>query len=242
MTEPAAPPACTGTDPAWGLGEVAIGLLLAAIGGSISSSLALTISGESAFSDLSIAWLALAQTGLWLGLLGAPVWASATKGWGRLREFRLRATWGDVGVGIGIGAGLQILILPLLYLPLLDALDKTRRDVEEPARALSDQATGTVGAVLLILIVGIAAPVVEEVFYRGLFQQALLKRAVPPAAAIGINAFVFAVTHFQLLQLPALFIFGVAAGWLAWWRGRLGAAIAAHITFNMVTVVALLIT
>ncbi len=93
---------------------------------------------------------------------------------------------------------------------------------------------------LLILIVGVAAPIIEEIFYRGLFQRALLKRGLPPLAAIGINAAVFAGSHFQLLQLPALFIFGLAAGWLAYSRDRLGPAIAAHIAFNMVTVVALL--
>jgi membrane protease YdiL (CAAX protease family) len=95
--------------------------------------------------------------------------------------------------------------------------------------------------ILLILIVGICAPVVEEIFYRGFFQEALRKRGLPAAAAIGINALVFGLSHGQLLQLPALVLFGLVAGILAHRSGRLGPAIAAHVAFNMVTVVALLV-
>ena len=238
--EPEAAPDQTTSEPRWGLGEVAVGLVLAVVGGSLTASLALAVSGEQELDDLSLAWVALSQTGLWAGLLGAPVWASVNKGSGLVRDFRLRCTWPDVGIGVAVGAALQIVLLPLLYLPLLELLDKTRTDVEEPARELTDRASGVLGPVLLILIVGLAAPVIEEIFYRGLFQRALLKRGLSPLAAIGINATVFAVSHFQLLQFPALLIFGLAAGWLAWSRDRLGPSIAAHITFNMVTVVALL--
>jgi membrane protease YdiL (CAAX protease family) len=51
---------------------------------------------------------------------------------------------------------------------------------------------------------------------------------------------VFGVSHFELLQTPALVLFGVAAGVLYHRSGRLGPAIAAHVGFNMVTVIALL--
>ncbi len=240
MTQPEAVPEQTRSEPGWGLGEVAVGLLLALVGGSLTAGLALSMSGEQELEDLSLAWVAVSQTGLWAGLLGAPVWASVTKGFGLVRDYRLYCTWPDVGIGVAVGAVLQIVLLPLLYLPLLELFDLNRSDVEEPARELTDRASGVLGPVLLILIVGVAAPVIEEIFYRGLFQRALLKRGLAPVAAIGINATVFAASHFQLLQLPALLIFGLAAGWLAWSRDRLGPAIAAHITFNMVTVVALL--
>ncbi len=50
----------------------------------------------------------------------------------------------------------------------------------------------------------------------------------------------FGLVHFQLLQLPGLIVAGILFGILAHRAGRLGPAIAAHVTFNMVTVVALL--
>jgi membrane protease YdiL (CAAX protease family) len=52
----------------------------------------------------------------------------------------------------------------------------------------------------------------------------------------------FAATHFQLLQLPALALAGALFGVLAHRAGRLGPAIAAHIVFNMTAVVTLLAT
>jgi uncharacterized protein len=51
---------------------------------------------------------------------------------------------------------------------------------------------------------------------------------------------IFGLSHFELLQLPALVLAGAVFGWLAHRAGRLGPAIAAHVAFNMVTVVALL--
>jgi membrane protease YdiL (CAAX protease family) len=84
------------------------------------------------------------------------------------------------------------------------------------------------------------APIFEEIFYRGLLQRSLLKRGLPPVVAIGITAVFFAATHFQLLQLPGLVVAGAVFGTLAYRADRLGPAIAAHLTFNMVTVIALL--
>jgi membrane protease YdiL (CAAX protease family) len=59
-------------------------------------------------------------------------------------------------------------------------------------------------------------------------------------ATIGISSVVFGLSHGQLLQLPALILAGVLFGVLAHRAGRLGPAIAAHVAFNMVTVVSLL--
>lgn len=191
--------------------------------------------------ELPLSLVAVAQMGLWVGLLGVPVLATRRKGNGLVVDLHLRARLGDAWRGGGIGVLLQLVALPLLYWPLLELLDKGTSDLEGPARELTDRADGALGIVLLVLIVGIGAPIIEEVFYRGLFQGALLKRGLPPAAAIAINATVFGLSHGQLLQLPALVLFGAVAGILAHRAGRLGPAIAAHIAFNMVTVLSLLL-
>jgi membrane protease YdiL (CAAX protease family) len=47
--------------------------------------------------------------------------------------------------------------------------------------------------------------------------------------------------HFQALQFPALTIIGLLLGWLTLRHGRLGPAIWAHIAFNGVATVGLLI-
>jgi membrane protease YdiL (CAAX protease family) len=226
----------------WGLGDVAIGAFLGLVGAQIALGIVLSASGRTAdeVDELPLGLVALSQLGLWLGLLGVPLVVTRLKGRGLVADLDLRGRWRDLWTGGWVGAILQLAVLPILYLPLLDLLDKSTDDLEGPARKLTDRADGTVGVVLLVLIVGIGAPIIEEIFYRGLFQRALLKRGLPPALAIGIVAVVFGASHGELLQLPALILFGAAAGWLAHRHGRLGPPIAAHVAFNMVTVIALL--
>jgi membrane protease YdiL (CAAX protease family) len=236
---PGAPP----TPRWWGLGDVAAGFFLAMAGSQFALAVVLGATGRDAadVDDLPLSLVLVTQLGLWLGLLGVPVIATRLKGSGLVADLRLRIRWRDLWVGGGIGAALQLVVLPLLYWPLLELLDKGTSDLEEPAKQLTDRADGAIGVVLLVLIVGIGAPVIEEIFYRGLFQGALRKRGLGPVVSIGVMSLVFGASHFELLQLPALVIFGAVAGWLAHRYQRLGPPIAAHVAFNMVTVVALLV-
>lgn len=227
----------------WGLGDVVLGFSIGLTGSQLALVAILSATDRTLdqVDELPLSLVALAQLGLWVGLLGVPLLATRLKGNGVVADLHLRARVADVWRGGGVGVLLQLVALPLVYWPLLDLLDKGASDLEGPARAMTDRADGALGVVLLVLIVGIGAPIVEEIFYRGLFQRALLKRGLPPAAAIAVNATVFGLSHGQLLQLPALILFGVAAGILAHRAGRLGPAITAHVAFNMVTVISLLV-
>jgi membrane protease YdiL (CAAX protease family) len=188
--------------------------------------------------DLSLTATALLQVPLWIGFLGVPLWASYTRGRGPVEDYRLGVTRRDAVVGVAAGIGTQLVLLPLLYLPLLELFDVDQDRLDDAARDLTDKAHGTLGVVLLVLIVGIGAPIVEELLYRGLLQGSLA-RLLPAPAAIGITALVFGAFHLQLLQLPGLALFGVVAGVLFHRTGRLGAPILCHVAFNLVTVVTL---
>ncbi len=243
MTEAAPATAAPPRTPRWGLGDVALGFAVGLVGAQLVLVALLSATGRTVdeVDDLPLSLVAVAQMGLWVGLLGAPLVATSLKGNGLVTDLRLRARLSDAWRGGGIGILLQLVALPLLYWPLLELLDKGASDLEGPAKEMTDRADGPLGVLLLVLIVGVGAPIVEEVFYRGLFQGALLKRGIRPALAIAINATVFGLSHGQLLQLPALVLFGAVAGVLAHRAGRLGPAIAAHITFNLVTVISLLV-
>jgi membrane protease YdiL (CAAX protease family) len=130
-------------------------------------------------------------------------------------------------------------VIPLVYWPLLPLLDDDA-DLSEAARELTDRADGA-AVIALVLISVVGAPVVEEIFHRGLLQPRLVPRLGPPAA-IGVTAVLFGGSHVQLLQFPALVLFGVAVGALAYWRGRLAPAVVAHVVFNATAVVTLLAT
>jgi membrane protease YdiL (CAAX protease family) len=95
--------------------------------------------------------------------------------------------------------------------------------------------------VLLVLLTVIGAPIVEELFFRGLLLRSLERRLRAPLA-IGVAALLFSLAHFQVLQFLALVIFGAIAGTLAHRAQRLGPAIWAHVAFNATTVVVLLLS
>ena len=97
-------------------------------------------------------------------------------------------------------------------------------------------------ALLLVLIVVIGAPLVEELFFRGLFLRALQKRGLPDWAAVVGSAAVFGAVHFQLLQFVGLFAIGLVLAVMAVRTGRLGMSIATHMAFNATSVVVLYLT
>lgn len=224
----------------WGTGDAAIGWIVAQGGGLLAFGLVMVLSGssEADLDDLSLGWVAVAQLGLWAGLLGIPIVATTFKGNGVVRDLGLRLKAVDPLVGFGVGIVTQLVLIPLLYWPLFSIFDIDLDRLEQPARDLTDRATDPVGVALLVLIVGIGAPIVEEVFYRGLLQRALANRFGVWPGIVG-SAVIFGASHFQLLQLPALVVLGVVLGYVTHRTGRLGPAIFAHVVFNMTTVVSL---
>ena len=163
---------------------------------------------------------------MWLYLIKGVSWKDF--GW----EFKKN----DILPGLLIGLGTQI-AAGLLYLPLYVIFDDI--DVSEPARELVDKATG-LGVFLLFLVVVVGAPVVEEIFYRGLTLKAFEKK-MGGRLALVVSSLLFAFAHLQLIQFPALFLFGCVAAHLARKYDRLGRAVWAHVGFNATTVIALLL-
>jgi membrane protease YdiL (CAAX protease family) len=182
-------------------------------------------------------WLqAIVQIPLWACLLGVPLFATITKGSGPVRDLGLRVKAIDVPIGVAIGLASQFVLVPLIYWPIVQIWGD--QDISGPARDLTDRATDPMSVVMLLLIVGIGAPVAEEVFFRGLTQRSAARRFGPWTALVGTAAF-FAATHFEPLQFPALFAFGLILGALVWATGRLGTSIFAHLAFNLVAAITL---
>lgn len=241
---PAATPPGPAVVPRWGLGDAAMGWFVVQVLALVWLAVTMAITGHSGEAldapGVPLAVVAVAQLGLALGFFAVPYAVTRLKGNGIVVDLGFRARWSDLWSGGIPGLLAQLVVIPLLYWPLLQVVDKTAGDLEAPARSLSDKADGIGGVVLLVLIVGVLAPVVEELFYRGLVQRAFLKHGFSPVVSVGATALVFGASHLQLLQLPGLVLAGVVFGVLAYRSDRLGPAIAAHVTFNMVTVVALL--
>lgn len=238
LTPPPAgpPPGGPEFEPSWGIVYAVIGWLMGLAGSVVTVGVVMLVTGENV-EDVSLGWVAVAQSGLWVGLLVMPLLVSRTKGGGMVSVFGLRLKPRDVVTGGGVGLVTQLVAVPLVYIPILYFIDRDA-DVGEVAREMTDRADGFFGILMLILIVGIAAPIVEEIFYRGLLQRSLERRFGPVPGLLATSV-IFGLSHFQPLQFPALVLAGLVFGLLAQRSGRLGPAIAAHLVFNMVAVVSL---
>ena len=224
--------------PTWGLGDAAVGWLLSLVGALIGLSVVLAITGDDA-DDLSLGWANVAQIGLWVPLVGVTLWAAWTKGNGPVRDFGLRVQGWDV-LGVGAGVALQFFVLPLIYLPIFWLTNTNTDDLSEVAKDLTDRADSGFGIAMLVILTGIGAPIVEEIFYRGLLLRSLERRFGETTAIVGSGVF-FGAIHFQPLGFPGLAVFGMVLALLTVKTGRLGPAIAAHMAFNMITVISLLV-
>ena len=176
--------------------------------------------------------MALGVSCLWIPLVVALVVVSRRWGAGSMRDdYRLGFRAVDL-VGLPIGVVSQLALVPLVYWPLStlfpDTFDATK--VEERATALWNNATGA-WVVVLVGIVAVGAPIIEEFVYRGLVQNALEAR-LNDLLALVIGAVWFAAIHLQPVEFPGLFVVGLVFG-LCWQRsGRLSCPILAHVAFN----------
>jgi membrane protease YdiL (CAAX protease family) len=225
-------------EPRFSVGIALAGWLAALIISNVGAVIILGATGYSNtdYNDLPLWLIAVLQVPLWLGLVGAVVVVSRRFGTGSLRKdygFRFQA--GDV-IGVPIGVVVQLVFLPLLYRALSIFVDTS--SVDQPAKNLTDRAQG-IGVVLLVVLVVVGAPIIEELFFRGLLLRSIEARWTN-ALALWASAILFGLAHFELLQLPALVLFGLVAGYCAQRTGRLGMSIWAHAGFNATTVAFLL--
>lgn len=239
----AEPPAPAATDvpprPRWGLGDAAAGMLAGLFLSSIVASIWLGATGD---EELTLGGLAISQLGLWAGLGGSVLWASARKGTGRLAEdfgWRLRP------IDLLLGAACAVVahaVLDLVVARLLEPL-LGDPDTSEPVRELVDRAKG-VRIVGLLAFVSIGAPVVEELFFRGLLLRSFQRRFGDRLAVV-LSGVLFGLAHLQALAIGALVVVIVSLILLGTFlaavvvrTGRLGPSIVAHAVFNAMSVAA----
>lgn len=112
---------------------------------------------------------------------------------------------------------------------------------EQPARLSSDVTAvfggGGVGLVLSAVLVAIAAPLVEEMAFRGIVLP-VWSRSLGDWGGILASAALYAAFHFSLWMFLPTFVLGVALGWLVRSRGGLVPATALHVLYNAAAVAA----
>jgi uncharacterized protein len=230
------------------MGDVIYGLVLWLAGG-VLSAVAIVASGAIDLDTGEIGELSLWVVGVslaagWIGFVGWPVVATWRKGQRSLvRDFGFEIRWVDVGWGVlgGLGA-LAVSVAGGLLWTVISGDDSPTNAEFLPS------SPGLVGGVVLWLLVGVATPVAEELFFRGLMLRAVGRRWGITTGVV-LSSIVFGFFHVNGLSFAGLFIVGVTAGYGAVFallvvraNGRLGPAIVAHALVNSVAVVAMLAT
>lgn len=246
MTDPAAEavePPEPAVAPRWGLGDAALAFLVGMLAAVFVDGLYVAVAGTEETLARTVATL----VGLWVGLFGGPYVASRRKGRGSLAaDFGLRFGRQDIGLGIAAGIASQYVLVNVIVV----VFDVVGPDVNlgRQATNLTDSAQGW-GLALLAPFLVIGAPVIEELFFRGLLQRSIARRLGAGVAIVG-TSLAFGFVHLQpnlsawsqLALATALAAFGVVLAVLADRTGRLGANIVAHATFNSITLVALAVS
>jgi membrane protease YdiL (CAAX protease family) len=101
--------------------------------------------------------------------------------------------------------------------------------------------------VLLALLTTFAAPVIEELLFRGVVFRSLDGslsngfKKFGSYAAMALSAAIFAIAHAQLLQFAGLFALGIVLSYIVKKTNRLAPSILAHMSFNAVALVSLIL-
>ncbi|HVV37508.1 MAG TPA: CPBP family glutamic-type intramembrane protease [Acidimicrobiales bacterium] len=177
----------------------------------------------------------VSQLGLWSGLIGACVVVSRRRGTGSLRrDFDWRFRKIDVGLGLA-GAFAGRLVGGIVVAPIPIPF----RHPTAPEKDIFNRvARGPLDWIVLVLIVCVGAPLIEELFFRGLMQPRLVQR-FGTAPGLVATALLFGAAHMINWQGRITFIYaasiaggGLVLGLLRHLTGRLGPGTWAHFFFN----------
>jgi membrane protease YdiL (CAAX protease family) len=226
--------------PRWGIGDIFFGIgafLLASVVFAIPG-VVVALSEAERPEDAQVGgfWALLALVGSWSGLLLVLLWASRRKGFGTFaRDFGFRFRWVDPILGFAIG------FVTLLATGLLADLIARLFDDDPVGNAetiFAGQEANTAGLVAMGIAAAIGAPIVEELFFRGLALRAIERRYGAVVGVIG-STILFTLPHYQggsAVSVISLFAvigsYALVLAVLTRLIERLGPAVFAHMTIN----------
>ncbi len=139
-----------------------------------------------------------------------------------------RMVWPAIGMSVLIAIAQMLITISVLS--LLD-VDYFYQDEELERR--QQLISGIAGALFVI----VSGPIIEEIGFRGLLLDGLLKTRCHPWAAILISAVAFGLVHGLWAPFVTATLFGILAGWLYWRTGSIIPGLIIHITNNSLTAI-----
>lgn len=227
----------------WGLGDAVLAFVLSFLGAIVATAVVVAVTHTKALPDGNypenapiIGATVVGQYGVWLLTMFL---VSRQKGLGTLRAdfglvVDLASDWATIAMGFGFEIAAGIVLFPI-----------TNLVHHTPQQVVHDLDTAHGPKLVILVVTAIAvAPVVEELFFRGLLLRSLQRRMSAPMA-VALAALAFGLTHVLFdfgsgAVLPALVALGLVSGVLAVRTGNLSRSILLHAGFNLVAVLAVL--
>jgi membrane protease YdiL (CAAX protease family) len=199
---------------------------------SVLASLAVWSGGITVFEGFAV--VGATQT---LVTIGTVALLARAPGRGPLRLHPMLVDFGWLLLGAGLVVGLSW--ASYVIIQSLFGGDAPVQSVVQSA----EEAVGWAARVAVVVVSVVLAPISEELVFRGVLLQAVGRRLSARWAAV-VTAAAFALTHLALdfhaaTAVPALFIMGWVLAAAVQRSGRLTPAVAAHMGFNLVGVLAL---
>ena len=123
------------------------------------------------------------------------------------------------------------------FAPIIDAL----RSMEENASAMIERLQGNgswADLIVNILILGVAAGISEELFFRGALQRLMQLGGMKAHTAVWVSAIVFSAVHMQFFGFVPRMLLGAYFGYLLLWSRSIWMPAAAHAFNNTLYVIA----
>ena len=220
----------------WGIPDVVVTGGLWFFFSLLSAGVVLVLFGEQSLTEPPPAALLLLLSVPWLGLAGWPLLVSWWRGNGPVIDFGY--TWRLSDLGWGVLYGMAALAGSAL---IAVATTAAFGDFDSAVGELVSDDASLAFLIVFGILVGIGAPLVEELAFRGLLFGALAKRRLAPWVTIVLSGVVFALFHFEPIRVPLLLWTGLVLGLARFHRGSTTVSTVAHMSVNLPAAVALIV-
>ena len=135
---------------------------------------------------------------------------------------------------MGIGAALALKVVAALFDLGMKTLGLLGSDTVRAMQGINE----VYGLGVMLLVVAVATPIVEEWIFRGVLLEAFRARVSFWFAAV-VQALIFIALHEEYQAMPFLFVFALVAAWLVRRSGGLLASMVMHAVNNAVAAMAI---
>lgn len=144
--------------------------------------------------------------------------------------------WQVLFIGPGAVLGMWLFFGGLQLSGFMKWIESLGVETVQDSVKLLQESSDPVLLTLMVVAAVVAAPICEEIVFRGYFYAACKKFAGPWAAG-ACSALVFAAAHGSVVALLPLFVFGCVLAFVYEKTGSIWAPISVHFCFNGATVI-----